>query len=132
MVKINYYSEIEDLKFDKSELSRLINECLIKLRVEGDLLIEIVFIDKEKIADLNQKFRKKSEATDVLSFPQSQFETQKINILGSIVVCPEIARERRETIRELVKHGLLHLLDYDHEADKDKWAGATKKINHKM
>jgi ssRNA-specific RNase YbeY (16S rRNA maturation enzyme) len=39
--------------------------------------------------------------------------------LGSIIICPNIAKKRGESIIELVVHSLIHLIGYDHEKEKD-------------
>jgi probable rRNA maturation factor len=65
---------------------------------------------------LNQSYRGKAYATNVLSFPYGDGE-------GDVVLChPVIAREAREQGKtlaahyaHLVVHGLLHLLGYQHE-----------------
>jgi probable rRNA maturation factor len=35
--------------------------------------------------------------------------------LGEIIICPEIVKEKGETLKEVFVHGILHLLGYDHE-----------------
>jgi probable rRNA maturation factor len=65
---------------------------------------------------LNQSYRGKAYATNVLSFPYGNGE-------GDLVLChPVIAREAREQGKtlaahyaHLVVHGLLHLRGYQHE-----------------
>ena len=39
--------------------------------------------------------------------------------LGSIIICPNIAKKRGESIIELVVHSLIHLIGYDHEKERD-------------
>ncbi len=74
--------------------------------------------DDATLADLNQRFKKRSGPTDVLSFPLDEED-----FLGEVYVSIDRARdqareydesEERETKR-LVLHGLLHLLGYTHE-----------------
>jgi probable rRNA maturation factor len=69
---------------------------------------------------LNNKFRRKNEPTNVLSFPYG-------NGRGDIVLCdPVIRREAREQGKSLrahyahlVVHGVLHLQGYDHAKKRD-------------
>jgi probable rRNA maturation factor len=69
---------------------------------------------------LNQHYRKKAYATNVLSFPYE-------NGCGDVVLChPVIAREaraQRKTLAahyaHLVLHGLLHLRGYEHEKKRE-------------
>lgn len=70
---------------------------------------------------LNQRWRGKDCATNVLSFPMDSAAAAPM--LGDIVICaPVLAREAREQGKELrahwahmVIHGVLHLLGYDHQ-----------------
>lgn len=71
---------------------------------------------------LNAGYRKKSYATDVLSFAAPEpFRSQ--GWLGELVVCaPVLERQARELkhsseleLDVLLAHGLLHLLGLDHE-----------------
>jgi rRNA maturation RNase YbeY len=71
---------------------------------------------------LNSGYRKKSYATDVLSFGAPEpFRSQ--GWLGELVVCaPVLERQAREQghsgereLDVLLAHGLLHLLGLDHE-----------------
>ncbi len=88
-------------------------------------------VDEEEIIELNKNYRNKNTGTNVLSFPQTLpaflVELTDDNPLGDIVLCaPIVEREAREQNKEtiahwahLTVHGVLHLLDYDHETDKD-------------
>jgi len=80
--------------------------------------VNIVLADDATLADLNQRFKKRTGPTDVLSFPLGEED-----FLGEVYVSIDRARdqareygesEERETKR-LVLHGLLHLLGYTHE-----------------
>lgn len=97
----------------------------ISLQVE----VSLCFVDNIHIKELNLKYRKKDEITDVLSFPQVDEESLKSAsegpevLLGDIVISLERAQEQAELMgHSLLKevtllfvHGLLHLLGYDHD-----------------
>lgn len=78
---------------------------------------------------LNRQWRGKDKPTNVLSFPsgESLHPADEPVPLGDIVICaPVIRREAAEQGKEpqahwahMVVHGVLHLLGYDHESDRD-------------
>jgi probable rRNA maturation factor len=86
------------------------------------------FCTESEIKDLNHNFRNKDSVTDVLSFNfQDLQNTGEIQPLGDVIICTARAQEqawemgytlRRELIF-LFAHGVLHLLGYDHETEKD-------------
>lgn len=80
---------------------------------DGHLAVE--FVDAERIADLNERYRNVGKPTDVLSFPIDECEAQEgvERELGDVVICPE----HTEDLREAIVHGVLHLLGMDHETD---------------
>jgi probable rRNA maturation factor len=130
MIKVNISGTIPPLfKTNKKAISDLTREAVVNFDLTGDVEIEIMFVDKEEIKELNNKYRKINRSTDVLSFPLNQFSKQKVNLLGSIVICSEVVVEKNESISDVVKHGLLHLLGYDHEENEVKWESAAQLIN---
>ncbi len=128
MANLTIENKVAGFTIDEQLCEDIVNESLEKLDKESNIIIELLFVDVEEIRELNNKYRNKNLPTDVLSFPQQQFDVEK-NILGSIVICPEIAEARGESITELLKHGLLHLLGYDHETDDDEWGKYAKIID---
>jgi probable rRNA maturation factor len=98
-------------------LDRVANErCEVHVLVTGD----------ERIRELNYRFLGEDRPTDVLSFPDGDVLPSGRRLLGQIVVSLETARrqaaaaaitELRE-LSELVLHGTLHLLGYDHSTDQ--------------
>lgn len=102
--------------------------------VNGKLLeISIVLSSDSMIATLNMQYKEKEGPTNVLSFssldgeiPELPAESEEF-MLGDIVLALEtIRREASEQdksfeahLSHLTVHGLLHLLGYDHENDKD-------------
>ena len=78
---------------------------------------------EREMRDLNRRFRRKDEPTDVLSFPGEEFPEGRH--LGDIAISVPTARRQasaqgHELSRELqvlLLHGVLHCLGYDHETD---------------
>ena len=86
----------------------------------GALVLRIV--DEAEGAELNQAWRKRGAATNVLSFPADLLENPAFRVLGDLVLCaPVVRREARAQGKRqaahwahLVSHGTLHLVGYDH------------------
>lgn len=82
------------------------------------------FVDDSEMQRLNQQFRGRDYATDVLSFPGEQ--SGDGDHLGDVVIAVPTARRQaaaggtpeRLEIRTLLLHGVLHCLGYDHEVDR--------------
>lgn len=95
--------------------------------VESEL--SLVFTNDEAITAINEQWRQKNKATNVLSFPAFNIKVgQKPDVmLGDIIIAREtVEREAFEEskpfdnhLTHLLVHGLLHLLGYDHVNDAD-------------
>ncbi|OQY00483.1 MAG: rRNA maturation RNase YbeY [Desulfobacteraceae bacterium 4572_130] len=90
--------------------------------------ISIVMTGDNEIKKLNNKFRGISKPTNVLAFPMLNNDFSLINpeLLGDIVISVETAEKEAqkfgislgERISQLLIHGILHLIGFDHEAGK--------------
>ena len=114
-------------KFNKIEIARLkkfIELFADKAKIKGYLSVS--FVNKLEIGKLNFKYRKIKKTTDVLSFSASN---NKEGIFGDIIICPEIAKEKENSITDLIKHGVYHLMGYSHHSkeQKRKWNKIEKK-----
>ncbi len=86
----------------------------------GEITLRIV--DADEGLALNQSWRGKAYATNVLSFPMGEKD-----YLGDILICAEVvAREAAEQGKSsrahwahMVVHGVLHLMGHDHIADDE-------------
>ena len=101
----------------------------------------ILLTNSSYMKKLNKKFRNKNKSTDVLSFPfhsyknLKQLKTKKI-YLGDIAISYEKIKSKslkNNFFLEFDKiwvHGLLHLLGYKHDKNKDffKMSKVEKKI----
>lgn len=92
----------------------------------GDAEVHLTFTGDLEIAELNRRWRGIDAPTDVLSFPDGDVLPDGRRLLGEILVSVDTARRQAEElghplvreVEELVLHGLLHLLGYDHDADE--------------
>ncbi len=101
-VEINNLTEY---KVNKKLFKKIIKEIL------GNKEISIALVDKKTIKQINKKYSNKDRSTDVLSFSsQDPFSTPEI------VICPE----ESENIYQVLIHGLLHILGYNHNNMKEK------------
>lgn len=100
-----------------------IDAALSELSSPLEVLIRIV--DEPEMTELNQTYRHKAGATNILSFPFEAPDGMELNLLGDLVVCaPVIEREALEQSKlleqhwaHIVIHGIFHLLGYDHIDD---------------
>lgn len=92
-----------------------------------DVELCIRIVDEAEMTTLNEQYRQKPGATNVLAFPQHAVAGIACYILGDVVVCAPVVE--REAVQQgksstahwahLVVHGVLHLLGYDHEQHQD-------------
>ena len=112
-----------DRKYVRTEVIALLKDFGFN---EADrVLVEITVVGNRKIKELNSKFRKLDEKTDVLTFPLEDRNPGPDGLirLGDIAVSfPEAMTMAIRTnkivdkvIAELVCHGVRHLLGEHHE-----------------
>jgi probable rRNA maturation factor len=90
---------------------------------EGEL--SVLLTDDEHIADLNHRYLGREGPTNVLAFPMAGGPPPHVesSMMGDVVISLDTAlRESEalgesleETLDRLLIHGILHLLNYDHE-----------------
>ena len=115
-------------------LRRAIEATLEHEKVGGGCEVSLTFTDNAGIQALNKKYRNMDKPTDVLSFPQIDFENDDVDlsddsykILGDIVISLERAAEQAKEIGHSIEHetaflcvhSTLHLLGYDHETGEE-------------
>lgn len=87
-----------------------------------DAVLTIRLVDEAESAALNQQYRRKTGATNVLSFPAELPEEVELPLLGDLVICAPLVKIEATAQKKLlvahwahlVIHGTLHLLGYDH------------------
>ena len=90
---------------------------------EGEL--SILFVDDDRMAAMNQEYLNRTGPTNVIAFPMREgpFGDVSPQLLGDVVISVDTtAREALNAgtsfdrrMGELLIHGILHLLGYDHE-----------------
>ena len=125
---ISISGNLEDLSCSNKDIYKLIN---LLVEVEPDLEnkilnrdVNIKFISRSDIKDLNTTFLNKNKPTNVLSFPSEELETDT-SLLGDIAICPEIIKsealaqnkDRQSHLTHIILHSLLHLAGFDHQDD---------------
>jgi probable rRNA maturation factor len=110
-------------------------------RNNNELELTIRVVGAAESRRLNRTWRAKDKPTNVLSFPAAPLapgnngvpsrlsakEFSVLHELGDLAICaPVVAREAREQGKpaqahwaHMVVHGVLHLLGFDHENDRD-------------
>lgn len=99
------------------------------IELDGPVEVSVLLSDDAAIQVLNRDWRGKDKPTNVLSFPASDTDgpvTGAPEMLGDIAVAFETtAREAIEQdktfadhLSHLLVHGMLHLLGFDHETDR--------------
>ncbi|MCF8095899.1 MAG: rRNA maturation RNase YbeY [Desulfobacteraceae bacterium] len=106
------------------ETARELLKALGKTEAELSLLI----VDDEQIAEINKTYLDRTGPTNVIAFPMgdSGFTGEHPELLGDVVVSVETADreasdagyDMEERFTELLIHGILHLLGYDHETNE--------------
>ncbi|MGB5884244.1 MAG: pyridoxine 5'-phosphate synthase [Desulfobulbales bacterium] len=115
-----------------SQLPR-VNEALVRRTAERllvltgmpDAELSLLLADDKQIAELNSSWRRKNGPTNVLAFSLTEGpdSAMALNMLGDIVISVETAAREAEKaglslhshLQELLVHGFLHLIGYDHE-----------------
>ena len=88
--------------------------------------VTIALADDAEVKELNKAYRGKNKPTNVLSFPNGELEGG-VTQLGDIILAYETmvaeAKDQKKTLKShithLTIHGVLHLLGFDHEVEKE-------------
>ncbi len=143
-----------ELPFDAEELAgKVIGETLEYEKCPYEVTVNVLLTDNEGICTLNSQFRGIDRPTDVLSFPNVDYDTPSDFTgieeseadyfdpesgelyLGYIVISVDKVYEQAEeyghSVRReyafLLAHSMLHLMGYDHME-----AGEAAKMEHKQ
>ena len=104
---------------------------------EGEL--SILLVDDPQIEELNREYLNRYGSTNVIAFPMrtGRFSNIAPHLLGDVVISVETAAKEaknagismEERFTQLMVHGILHLLGYDHEKSEQEAQKMEKKSN---
>ena len=127
-ITVSLWDEIHINEFHE-KLNKILNEMYERIGLisnNSKTLISICFAGDKKVMELNNNFRNKKLATNVLSFP-SNYKFDNTLFLGDIIfsietIIKEAKRDNKTLQNHLIHlfiHAVLHLLGYDHETEKE-------------
>ncbi len=104
-----------------------------------DAELSILIVDDQQIARLNQQYLNREGPTNVIAFAMQEGPFTEISpdLLGDVVISVETANREAKSVGldmaayfdQLLIHGILHLLGYDHENDKSEAHKMEQKAN---
>lgn len=129
MKNIEVFNETTE-EIDIEKIKKL-TDYLVKYMNVENAQFNVIFINNEKIREINKSYRGIDRETDVISFALEDEKTIRVEnerILGDIYISVEKAKMQAEEYghsfkREicfLTTHGFLHLLGYDHMKKEDE------------
>ncbi|MEW6001512.1 MAG: rRNA maturation RNase YbeY [Nitrospirota bacterium] len=119
------------IKVNQRRIERYLKKAL-RLLTLNQAEVSIVLVNDRRMRSINRQFRGIDKTTNVISFPQYnpeemrnilKFQPSDRFLLGDIVINLSMIQKEAvehgltfdEELREMMIHGLLHLIGYDHE-----------------
>ncbi|MBJ7249214.1 MAG: rRNA maturation RNase YbeY [Thermoleophilia bacterium] len=124
-----------------SEIDRVVAAVLLAEAI-GEVEVGVIIVGESDMQALNREHRDQDSATDVLSFPIDDDESLPgvPRMLGDVAICLPVllaqATEREVSpeaeLTDLLIHGVLHLLGYDHETDAGEMLARQDEIGDEI
>jgi probable rRNA maturation factor len=121
MNKVVVVSLNKRFRFYRKKVESIVKKIL-RLLKKRNCYLEIFLISSQKMKFLNKKFRNKNETTSILTFVEPQnfsHPESKLKPLGEIYLNQSLVISHRSLVN-LLAHGLLHLLGYNHQKKSDR------------
>jgi len=120
MLQVDIQKATTETVPEEEDIRRWISAALVDRQEDTEISVRLV--ERDEMATLNQTYREKPGATNVLSFPADLPPELTLPLLGDIVICaPVVIQEAAAQNKpcnahwaHLTVHGTLHLLGYDH------------------
>jgi len=143
-MKVNILNQQDDIALDLKLIGRVSSYISDKFDQDKKCEVNIIFVPRSNIRQLNHQYRQSDKETDVLSFSYlSEKDKQDIRetieqgkdthgfyTLGEIIICPAVASENAREQKDgwdfylelflLIIHGFLHIYGYDHEQKEER------------
>lgn len=139
MIKIEINDKFSFLSLDDiKEINLMLNYIYNVEKLNGDLICELTIVDLNTIRKINNDYRQKDYATDIITFSfWDSNSTIKTNLLGEMYLCKEKvisqSKEYNHSLKRelmfLISHGIYHLLGYDHMNEIDEKEMINKQYN---
>ena len=105
-------------KINRQKIKLFVGNIFEKEQLASQYSLNIVFVGKNKMKSLTEKYKGEKETLPVLSFPYDEKVGEEEILLGEVVICYPLvillAAERNkrvdEMINDLVKHGIYNLI----------------------
>lgn len=126
-MKINFVNETN---LDVKEYKKIIRNVL--KHEKCDKFFNIIFVEKDRIQQINNDYRGINKVTDVITFAlmenQDEIFMEAVDELGDVFICVDRAIEQANEYNHSVSreigflavHGYLHLIGYDHMTEADE------------
>ncbi|MFP4466636.1 MAG: rRNA maturation RNase YbeY [Candidatus Goldiibacteriota bacterium] len=107
------------------DIEKTVKKVIAAEKTGGEMNVNVIFAGDALIKRLNRQFRKKDKTTDVLTFVYDADDCgySGSDIYISVPTARKDALEEGKTIKEktaeLIIHGVLHTLGYDHKTQKE-------------
>jgi len=115
---------------DEADLNRFARQAQKLAGVPGD--VAVLIASNDRVQQLNRRFRKKDQPTDVLSFPRADGGDIAISAPIAIENAARYGHQPTDELKILILHGLLHLAGYDHENDTGEMATREHALRKKL
>lgn len=125
MTTVNVFKKVA-IPWNNKWIEKVVNLTAKKeKKIKGE--VEIIVVGDSEIKRLNHEYRGIDKVTDVLSFAWQEDGMISSDVLGQIYISyPQIKRQAKiwqvtakEEFSRMLIHGLLHLIGYDHDNEKD-------------
>ncbi len=138
-LRIDWHRAAHGRKLDLKGIRATVREAdaALALSHRADF-VTIGFVPATEMRALKRVHLGIDRATDVLSFPASELAVPGPRPLGDIILCPDYLAPRfpgaqlPRRARQLVLHGLLHLIGFDHENDQGEMNRLERKLRRKL
>ncbi len=122
--EIYFFAQSAENKIDKEEVwIKFLKNTLLNTYNKDEFLLNFIFLSREEIAEMNQKYLRHNYATDVITF---DFSDDFGVFGGDVFICPDVIEQnaqsygvsyKTEMLRVLC-HGMLHLLGFDDKTEE--------------
>ncbi|MCA9471050.1 MAG: rRNA maturation RNase YbeY [Nitrospirales bacterium] len=110
----------------KTRTLRRVAQLILEQAGAGEAELGLELVGNRRMQTLNQRYRQLDRPTDVLAFPLWEGPGPRTPLLGDVIISVPMAESQAkiyghsvdQELAQLLTHGILHLVGYDHERGK--------------